>query len=248
MALLRWQTMRFAVLSDIHANLSALDAALDAVGSVDGLWHLGDVVGYGPEPDAVVARLRDREAVGVQGNHDAAALGGHQIDWFNPDARRAMEWTRATISPSTREWLAALPATLTIGDSALVHGSPRDPMWEYVTSMPVARANLAVMNARLGIHGHTHRPLAWIEEDGAIEVISPSDRSVLELRGRRALANPGSIGQPRDGDTRASFMIIDTDEDTLTWHRTAYDIAAVQTKMRAAGLPSNLVTRLSHGQ
>ena len=240
--------MRFAVFSDIHANLSALDAALDAVGPVDGLWHLGDVVGYGPEPDEVVARLVERGAIGVQGNHDAAALGGPEIDWFNPDARRAMEWTRATISTTTREWLASLPRTMTIGSCFLVHGSPRDPTWEYVTSLPVARANFAVLGERIGLHGHTHLPLAWIEEDGAIEVVSPGHGSVLELRGRRVLANPGSIGQPRDGDTRASFMVVDTEADTISWHRTGYPIADVQGRMRAAGLPPNLVARLSHGQ
>ena len=240
--------MRFAVFSDIHANLNALDAAVDATGAVDGLWHLGDVVGYGPEPDEVISRLQELGASGVLGNHDSAALGGIEIDWFNPDARRAMEWTRATISAPSRAWLSSLPATLTIGACTLVHGSPRDPMWEYVTSMPVARANLAVMASRIGLHGHTHLPLAWIEEDGAVEVISPGDGSVLELRGRRVLANPGSVGQPRDGDTRASFMIVDTEADTISWHRTAYDVAGMQSKMRGAGLPSNLVARLSHGQ
>ena len=240
--------MRFAVFSDIHANLNALDAAVDAAGAVDGLWHLGDVVGYGPEPDEVISRLGELSAIGVHGNHDSAALGGNEIDWFNPDARRAMEWTRATISTASRAWLSALPATRTIGECALVHGSPRDPMWEYVTSMPVARANLAVLKTRIGLHGHTHLPMAWIEDDGAVEVISPGDGSVLELRGRRVLANPGSVGQPRDGDTRASFMVVDNEADTISWHRTAYDVAGVQSKMRGAGLPSNLVTRLSHGQ
>ena len=218
--------MRFAVFSDIHANLNALDAAVEAAGAVDGRWHLGDVVGYGPEPDEVISRLQELSVTGVQGNHDSAALGGNEIDWFNPDARRAMEWTRATISAASRAWLSSLPATRTIGDCTLVHGSPRDPMWEYVTSMPVARANLAVLRSRIGLHGHTHLPMAWIEEDGVIEVVSPGDGSVLELRGRRVLANPGSVGQPRDGDTRASFMIVDTEADTISWHRIAYDVAS----------------------
>ncbi len=239
--------MRIAVVSDIHANLPALEAAVRAAGEVDGLWHLGDTVGYGPEPDGVVARLRELGATGVQGNHDAAALGGPEIDWFNPDARGAMVWTRGVISTATRDWLAGLPATLTIGECTLVHGSPRDPMWEYITSVPVARANLARLTTRIGLHGHTHVPVAWLEDDGAVEVVSPSDGSALELRGRRVLANPGSIGQPRDGDARASFMILDTDADRLEWHRVAYDVAGVQQAMRAAALPSNLVARLSSG-
>ena len=239
--------MRFAVFSDVHANLPALEAAVRAAGPVDGIWHLGDVVGYGPAPDLVVARMQQLGASGVGGNHDAAAVGGAEIDWFNPDARRAMEWTRASISEASTVWLRALPATMTVGACSLVHGSFRDPMWEYVTSLPVARANLAVLETRIGLHGHTHLPMAWIEEDGSVELVSPSDGSVLELRGRRALVNPGSIGQPRDGDPRASFLILDTDLDMVTWHRVAYDIKDVQAAMRAVDLPSNLVARLGAG-
>ena len=124
--------MRIAVISDVHANLVALDAVIGAAGTVDRWWHLGDIVGYGPDPDQVVDRLRDLAVSGVRGNHDSAAVGGPEIDWFNPDARRAMEWTRAAISPRTRAWLADLRPTLVEGDRTLVHGSPRDPMWEYV--------------------------------------------------------------------------------------------------------------------
>lgn len=239
--------MRIAVLSDIHSNLVALDAVLAASGSVDTVWHLGDVVGYGPEPDAVVARLGAIGATGVKGNHDAAAVGGSEIEWFNPDARRAMEWTRATISRATSAWLDALPQTVTRDDWTLVHGSPREPIWEYVTSVPVARANLAILAGRIGLHGHTHIPAAFLEDDGRIEVVSPGDGSVLELRGRRALVNPGSVGQPRDGDPRSSFLVLDTDADCVSWHRTPYDIDAVQASMRATGLPASLAARLGVG-
>ncbi|MBI3745966.1 MAG: metallophosphoesterase family protein [Chloroflexi bacterium] len=239
--------MRIAVISDVHANLGALNAIIEAAGPVDGWWHLGDVVGYGPDPDLVVERLAGLGAIGCLGNHDAAALGGPEIDWFNPDARRAMEWTRSAISPRTRAWLGALKPTIVDGERTLVHGSPRDPIWEYVTSIPVARANLAVMPTRLGLHGHTHLPMAWLEDDGVIEVVSPSAGSVLELRGRRALVNPGSVGQPRDGDVRAAFMILDTDADLVTWHRVSYDVAPVQAAMRDAGLPAGLVARLAVG-
>jgi diadenosine tetraphosphatase ApaH/serine/threonine PP2A family protein phosphatase len=239
--------MRIAVVSDVHANRLALDAVIVRAGAVDGWAQLGDVVGYGPQPDAVVDRLRELGASGVQGNHDAAAIGGPEIDWFNPDARRAMEWTRTAMSPRTRDWLAALRPTRVEADRTLVHGSPRDPTWEYVTSVPVARANLAVLPTRLALHGHTHLPMAWLEDDGAIQVVSPSDASVLALRGRRALVNPGSVGQPRDGDPRASFMILDTEADTVTWQRVEYDIAAVQAEMREAGLPTSLVSRLGAG-
>jgi predicted phosphodiesterase len=239
--------MRIAVLSDIHANLPALDAVLAALGDVDAVWQLGDVVGYGPDPDGVVDRLRAVNARGVKGNHDAAAVGGSEIDWFNPDARRAMEWTRHAIAPRTRAWLEALPVTARLEDATLVHGSPREPIWEYVTSVPVARANMAVLETRLGLHGHTHLPNAFVEEDGRLEVVSPGHGSVLELRGRAALVNPGSVGQPRDGDPRSSSMVLDTDADTVTWHRTAYDIEATQSAMRAAGLPEALILRLALG-
>lgn len=239
--------MRIAVLSDIHANLPALDAALDAAGPVDAVWHLGDVVGYGPDPDGVVARLRAVGALGVKGNHDAAAVGEPGIEWFNPDARRAMEWTRTAIAPETASWLEALPVTLRVGDITLVHGSPREPIWEYVTSVPVARAGFGALQTRIGLHGHTHLPAAFLEEDGRIEVVAPGDGSELALRGRRALVNPGSVGQPRDGDARSSFLVMDMDADTIRWHRATYDVAGVQVAMRSAGLPAPLAARLSLG-
>jgi len=239
--------MRIAVLSDIHANLPALDAVLTDAGSLDGTWHLGDVVGYGPDPDGVVARLREIGAVGVRGNHDAAAGGGSEIDWFNPDARRAMEWTRTAISAQTVDWLRGLPERRTIDAFELVHGSPREPLWEYVTSSSIARDSLAVLSEPIGLHGHTHVPVAFLEDGNDVERFSPRDGSTLDLRGRRALVNPGSVGQPRDGDPRASYLVLDTATASIAWHRVAYDIEPVQAAMRAAGLPGFLVSRLSIG-
>ena len=240
--------MRIAVLSDIHANLVALDAVLAAVGSIDAVWHLGDVVGYGPEPDAVVDRLTSIGALGVRGNHDAAACGGREIEWFNPDARRAMEWTREAIAPETKAWLEALPDRRIEAGTTLVHGSPREPIWEYVTSVPVARANFQALTTDLGFHGHTHLPVAFLEEDGRVDVLSPAgDGSSLEVGGRRALLNPGSVGQPRDGDPDASFLILDTDAWRVTWRRAAYDVESVQAAIRAAGLPASLAARLALG-
>lgn len=239
--------MRVAVLSDIHSNLVALDAVLAELPPVDEVWHLGDVVGYGPHPDEVVGRLRELGAIGVRGNHDAAALGAIDTDSFNVDARRAAEWTGATISAATRDWLGSLPEILERDGWLLVHGSPRDPTWEYVTSTPVARASLAAMPTRAGLHGHTHLPIAYVEEDGRVDTMSPGSGSTLTLGGRRALLNPGSVGQPRDGIPTSGWMILDTSEGVATWRRTAYDITAVQAAMVLAGLPDRLVARLAYG-
>ena len=239
--------MRVAVLSDIHANLAALDAVLAAVPSVDAVWQLGDVVGYGPDPDEVVARLRDIGALGVRGNHDAAAVGGPEIESFNLDARRAMEWTRAAITEGTRAWLATLPDRLELEGCTLVHGSPRDPTWEYVTTTPVARAGIAAMGTPCGLNGHTHVPVAYLEDDGRLETMSPGAGSRLVFEGRRALLNPGSVGQPRDGIPAASWLLLDTDAGAATWQRTAYDISVVQDRMTGIGLPERLIARLAYG-
>jgi predicted phosphodiesterase len=239
--------MRVAVLSDIHANLQALDAVLAAMPSVDEVWQLGDIVGYGPEPDGVVERLREVGALGVRGNHDAAALGGPEIESFNVDARNAMLWTRATISDETRAWLGALPERLERASLTLVHGSPRDPIWEYVTSTPVARAGIAALGTPGGLHGHTHIPIAYLEDDGRVETMSPGAGSRVHLDGRRFLLNPGSVGQPRDGIPAASWLLLDTGEGFATWQRTAYDVAEVQAAMSRFHLPERLVSRLSYG-
>src|SRR3954468_10438411 len=239
--------MRIAVLSDIHSNLVALEAVLAHAGAVDAIWHLGDVVGYGPDPDGVVARLADVAATGVRGNHDAAALGGDEIEWFNPEARAAAEWTRDTIAEDTRAWLAGLPERAEDGEMTLVHGSARDPLREYITSAAIARANLGDFTTRHLLHGHTHVPVAFAEDSGRIGGVVPRPGTSVALAGRRVLLNPGSVGQPRDGDPRASYLVLDRDADTVTWQRVAYDVAPVQTAIRAAGLPGRLADRLAIG-
>jgi diadenosine tetraphosphatase ApaH/serine/threonine PP2A family protein phosphatase len=240
--------VRVAVLSDIHANRAALDAVLDQIGQVDAVWHLGDVVGYGPCPDEVVARLAAVGAVGVAGNHDKAALGGPEIEWFNPDAKAAMEWTRRHVSAETTSWLGDQPSRRTEADTLLVHGSPRDPTWEYITSAPIARANVDLLDEPLGLFGHTHVPAVWLEQDGQVHGVEPRPGVAVDLAGAsRALVNPGSVGQPRDGDPRASWLELDLEARTATWHRAPYDVAAVQRAMRDAGLPARLVDRLRHG-
>ncbi len=240
--------MRVAVLSDIHANLVALEAVLADAGQVDAVWHLGDVVGYGPEPDAVVERLEAIGAIGVTGNHDRAATGGSEIDWFNPDAKAAAEWTRGRISSRTADWLRALPERRIERDYQLVHGSPLDPIWEYILSPAEAKPNLAALPGRFGAFGHTHLPILWMERRGRVRGQEPG-RTFAAAFGdsSHALINPGSVGQPRDGDPRAGWLELDPEAASGKWHRVAYDVAAVQAAMREAGLPIRLIERLSHG-
>jgi len=244
--------MRVLVVSDIHSNLVALDAVLDAAGAVDRVWHLGDVVGYGPEPDGVVARLLELGALGVRGNHDAAACGSIDTSWFNPDARRAIEWTIDTIAPATRSWLASLPETRVEAGFAQVHGSLRDPTWEYIFDEAAAAASLAMLagvGVTHGLFGHTHIPAVFHDVAGqGTAGRYGSAGTGLELDERPTLLNPGSVGQPRDGDPRAAFLILDTEMASVSWQRTDYDIAAVQAAMRTAGLPERLAARLGAGR
>jgi putative phosphoesterase len=240
--------MRVAVLSDIHSNLPALEAMLAAIGEVDVVWHLGDVVGYGPHPDEVVDRLRELDAIGVRGNHDAAVLGGLEIEWFNPEARRAIEWTDRRIGPATRAWLEALPEQLVLAEMTLVHGSARSPIEEYVTSGISARASFELLTTPYLLHGHTHVPVAWRMDGDRIEALGPSHGSELALDERPLLLNPGSVGQPRDGDPRASALVLDMEARRALWLRADYPVASVQAAIRAAGLPRPLADRLAWGQ
>jgi diadenosine tetraphosphatase ApaH/serine/threonine PP2A family protein phosphatase len=239
--------VRVAVLSDIHSNLPALEAVLTAVGTFDQLWVTGDIVGYGPHPDDVVERLRGLDALAVQGNHEAAALGRIPVDMFNDLARRAIEWTASTMRPENLAWLAEQPDRRQEGDFTLVHGSPRDPLWEYLFSIPVARVNLAAFETPFCIVGHTHHQLVFRDDHGQVKAILPGEDETLALDERRAILNPGSAGQPRDGDPRASAMILDTDSLEASWQRVAYPVEATQAAIRELPLPARLADRLELG-
>ncbi len=240
--------MRVAVLSDIHANGPALEAVLAALGEVEQVWVLGDIVGYGPHPDEVVARLREIDAIAVQGNHDAAVLGRIPTGTFNGQARSAVEWTTETISPAARAWLTSQPDSRVEGDFTLVHGSPREPLWEYLISIPVARLNLAAFATPYCLVGHTHYPLTFRDDSGRVEVLTAGDGTRLALDGRRAILNPGSVGQPRDGDPRACAMLLDTEAHEVEWRRVEYPVAETQRAIQASLLPAGLADRLLVGR
>jgi predicted phosphodiesterase len=240
--------MRIAVLSDVHGNLPALEAVLEALKPYDAVWQLGDIVGYGPQPDEVVARLADEKAIGVRGNHDSAAIGELDTDAFNDDARTAVEWTADRISSETRSWLAALPLRTVDQPFTLVHGSPRDPTWEYVFSAGVARANLPAFETRHCLVGHTHVPLVFRErKNGGMETTVARADATFKLDGARAIVNPGSVGQPRDGDPRASAMLLDTEKHRVEWRRVEYPIERTQKLMADLDLPVRLIARLQFG-
>ena len=240
--------MRVGVISDLHGNLDALDAVLAAMGSVDALWCLGDVVGYGAEPNECIARLQEREAVCIVGNHDLAALGEVSLDTFNADAAAAALWTAAQLTPGSRAWLSQRGAMTAEGPVVLAHGSPYDPVWEYVTNGRVAARSLTCFDSPLCFVGHTHVPSSFVQRpDGQIEVEYRVEGDGVRIGQMRLIANPGSVGQPRDEDPRAAYLIMDTEADTLTWHRTAYPVAAAQEKILAAQLPVRLARRLAVG-
>lgn len=239
--------MRIAVLSDIHGNLPALEAVLAAVAPFDALWLLGDIVGYGPQPDEVVTRLMAEGASGVRGNHDSAAVGLLDTDAFNDDARTAVEWTADRLEPATRDWLTALPLRVENDPFTLVHGSPRDPTWEYVYSAAVARANMPLFETTHCLVGHTHVPLVFRQRGSKVEGVKVKEGTTYPLGAERLVINPGSVGQPRDGDPRASALLIDTVAATLAWHRVDYPIGQVQQLMERAGLPRRLSARLQFG-
>ena len=241
--------MRIAVLSDIHANLPALDAVLAAIdGACDGLWVTGDIVGYGAEPDAVVDRLQEAEAIAVRGNHDHVAAGNPGAEWFNAAARAAVEWTATTIRDGTRGWLAELRPTRDQEGWRLVHGSPRDPLWEYIDGPLAAAENLGATDPDRVAFGHTHVPTAFVADAGRVIMMRVVDGASLDLDERPTLLNPGSVGQPRDGDPRASYMILDPAANRVTWHRVPYDVATAAARIRAAGLPERLASRLAVGR
>ena len=243
--------MKILIISDIHANLVAFETVLQDAGAYDSLWCLGDVVGYGPEPDACVEKLRSLKPLCLAGNHDWAVLEKLDLGEFNPDARAATIWTREQLTPHNLDWLHQLPERVPteLEKFTLIHGSPRYPIWEYILGPAIARINFDYFDTPYCLNGHTHVPVIYrlnLSEDIAIPE-SLIENEPVHFGDDRLILNPGSVGQPRDGDPRAAYAILDTDTLTLMHKRVEYDIAATQMKMREAGLPTRLINRLSAG-
>jgi len=246
--------VRVAVITDIHANLPALEAVLAAAedAGVEETWCLGDVVGYGVEPDTCADLVRERCQVCLTGNHDIAVLGGLDISAFSEAAAVAVEWTRANVAERTLEFLRELEPASERGGIGLFHASPRDPVWEYVLSREQADAGMDANPQRIGLIGHSHVALFFNRpaggEGGETRAAEAGDGTLLDLGDGEWLINPGSVGQPRDGDPRAAWLELDTEAMTAVFRRVPYEIERAAEPIVEAGLPSRLANRLHTGQ
>ncbi len=241
--------MRYAIVSDVHGNQESLQRVLSAIAEDDALVSLGDVVGYGPNPNECVAALRARAKHAVLGNHDLAAAENFGVESFNRAAREAIGWTQSVLDPSSREWLDALPYELRFPDFLLVHGAPVN-YFEYILDKRAAARAFDATDARLVFVGHTHIAEYWVRDtDGTIGHRHMQHGGELTLEGdKRYIIDVGSVGQPRDLNPQACFVWYDSERQVVRWNRYDYPIAEVQSKMRAAGLPDYLVDRLSVGR
>jgi diadenosine tetraphosphatase ApaH/serine/threonine PP2A family protein phosphatase len=243
--------MRVAIVSDIHGNRQAFEAVLDAIegSSCDEMWCLGDLVGYGGDPDACVGLAREHAAICLAGNHDLGVRGTLPLEEFSRGAALAAMWTQSTITPATRDFLDRLEPQLLDEDVGLYHASPRDPVWEYVLSPLQAELCLDVQSHRVCLIGHSHVALSFSRTSGNAttgQTRGPDEE--LDLRDAEWLINPGSVGQPRDGDARAAWLELDLDEWRAVYRRTEYDIDGAAAAIRAARLPDSLAERLFYGQ
>ena len=242
--------MKILVISDIHANYTAFDAVLQhCAGEWDFVWCLGDVVGYGPDPNECVERLKTLPQLCLAGNHDWAALNRLDVRTFNPDARHAVEWTQNTLTTENTRFLEALPVTFVIGEYTLVHASPREPIWEYILEPMIASLNFPHFETPYCFVGHTHQPVIYTlgVDDGEAASAMPHYDQPHALNGSRQIINPGSIGQPRDQNPAAAYGVLDMTEGIFEHRRVDYDIKSVQRRMLDYNLPKRLITRLEHG-
>src|SRR5215218_8595658 len=241
--------MRVAVISDIHANLHALTAVLEEVDQEqpDAVWCLGDLVGYGPRPNDCCRTVRERADLSLVGNHDLVVLGVVDVAEFNPEAGIAAEWTRHALSDESREYLGSLQPSATVSNVELYHGSPRDAVWDYVLDGEAVQAAFELTQAPWVLIGHSHIPIAAHRDDDRIDAAHAPDGTEERLNGGRLLLNPGSVGQPRDGDHRAAWLLLDLGAGRAFFRRVEYPIERTQKEMLDAGLPEALAERIAHG-
>lgn len=242
--------MRILVISDVHANYTALEAVLAQAGQIDEAWCLGDLVGYGPDPNMVIEEIRGLPHLTCMlGNHDVAIIGRMELSAFNGDARRSLTWTSNVLTADNMDFLRTLPHTTEVrGDVTLAHGSPRDPVWEYILNTLSARLNFEYFGTPYCFVGHSHIQSVFQldEKNDRVSMTLTKVGQPLQLHPRLIL-NPGSVGQPRDRDPRAAYAIYDTTTGTWQACRVEYDIAAVQERVRQAGLPEKHAVRLAEG-
>jgi predicted phosphodiesterase len=243
--------MRIAVLSDIHGNHHALDAVLAEVERVDvhAIWCLGDIVGYGADPNDCCDRIRQEADVALCGNHDMAVTGELSMEEFSRGAGIAARWTQEVLHPSHAAWLRACQPQGEARGIGLYHGSPRDPVWEYVLSSLLAELCLDVQTQRVALVGHSHVALSFVRPEGEAATGEPRrGGAAVDLSKGEWILNPGSVGQPRDSDPRAAWLLLDLELLRAEWRRTEYDVAGAQAAIRAARLPESLAERLQYGQ
>lgn len=241
--------MRILIISDIHANLTALQTVLQTTGEFDATWCLGDLIGYGPDPNECIEVVRNLPNLTcILGNHDAAALNIIDTKSFNMEARTSIEWTRSQLSKESTIFLESLPQKVEIQDVTLTHGSPRYPIWEYLLDTQTATQNFKFFNTPYCFVGHSHLPVAFslnkILPYAQLRVPNPDEKIILKPR---MILNPGSVGQPRDHNPQAAFAIYDTETQEWQYHRTPYDIKSVQLRMKRVNLPDRHIARLSAG-
>lgn len=243
--------MKILVISDIHANYTALDAVLRAADEVDAVWCLGDIVGYGPDPNECVERIRNlSNLICLLGNHDAAATGKIPLDAFNNEARMAAKWMMQSLTKDNLDFLITLGTQEVVHQVTLTHGSPRNPIWEYVLDIPIAKENFKHFETQTCLVGHTHIPLAFMfngpKSNGQLQwkLLKPGEPHTVM---GRTILNPGSVGQPRDRDPRAAYAIFYPEKNLWQSYRVEYDISLVQDRIREVNLPLRNALRLTDG-
>lgn len=241
--------MKILIISDIHANLTALQTVLRAAGEFDATWCLGDLVGYGPDPNECVELIRALpNLLCIMGNHDAAVIDKINDNAFNQDARTIIDWTQQAMNPASLAFLQSMPEMLESGDVTLAHGSPRQPVWEYLLDTRTATLNFTYFETPYCFVGHTHLPVVYyLSDDSRSARLTIPEHNTQIILAPRTIINPGSVGQPRDRDPRAAYALFDPEENLWEFRRVEYDIQDVQDRMRLANLPERHIIRLASG-